>query len=148
MYLPPLAPEEVLIVEVTQRGMRAPIFCVSSIAGVKVNDESGSAETGTRGLEIMIADTAAMRVNRTSCMKRLVSRGNMESTIRRATPIMLFQNPPIRESGEGCSLRNVWSESLYSSHSFNIVSRSHVSFEISHNRAVPCMVTGGQMLKT
>ena len=41
--------------------------------GVRINGDSGSVDTGTRGREFMIAHTSAMKVVNTSCVKSFSS---------------------------------------------------------------------------
>lgn len=45
-------------------------FCVNNNAGVSISGASGSVETGTKGLALMIAITSAIKVDKTSCVRR------------------------------------------------------------------------------
>ncbi len=44
-------------------------FWVKSALGVSINGSSGLVDTGTRGLELIIAATSAMRVESISCVR-------------------------------------------------------------------------------
>lgn len=52
--------------KVASRGKKGISFRVRRKAGVSMNGSLGSADTGTRGLVFMIADTSAINVIRTS----------------------------------------------------------------------------------
>lgn len=47
-------------------GKRAPNFWVGRVEGVKIRGASGSVETGTKGLALIISVTSAIRIIRTS----------------------------------------------------------------------------------
>lgn len=73
-------------------------FWVGSIAGVSIWGTSGSEEMETRGLELMMAVTSAIRVHKTLWVKLLEGvRISIESKILLATPIMHSHTPPMCE---------------------------------------------------
>ena len=81
-------------------------FWVSSIAGVSMNGESISVETGTSSLELMIADTSAISVHRTSWVRLEDSVCvSIESKILCATPIIRSHTSPICEECGGLKVQ-------------------------------------------
>ena len=70
--------------------------------GVRINGDSGSVDTGTRGREFMIAHTSAMKVVNTSCVRVFpVVLTSIELSICRAVRIIRSQAPPMwEECGE------------------------------------------------
>lgn len=78
------------------------VFWVSNIAGVSISGKSGSVETGTSGLELMMAATSAMNVFRTSWVNVFpLAPISMESSILRVIPIILSHAPPMWEAWGG-----------------------------------------------
>lgn len=67
VYLSPLSAEKILVHEVPRRrwdsNLLGEYHCI--IAGVRMNGESGSMETGMRGRAFIIAVTSAIRVHKT-----------------------------------------------------------------------------------
>lgn len=47
------------------------VFCVSNIEGVRMVGMSGSVDTDTKGLALIIAITSDIRVLKTSCVRRV-----------------------------------------------------------------------------
>lgn len=78
-----------------------PIFWVRRVAGVSNTGDSGSEDTGTRGLALIIADTSA-RVTKISWVSwEVFWSSTIESRIFLATPIMHSQEPPMWEEWAG-----------------------------------------------
>lgn len=88
---------------------------MNNVEGVSVRGSSGSIETGTSGLEFIIAVASAMNVVRTSCViLDGPSCSIIESKIFRVMPIILSHTPPMWEAWGGlkihehpCSARNL-----------------------------------------
>ena len=82
-----------------------PVLWVSIIAGVRV-DSLGSSESGVSGLELTIAQTSAMNVDKVSCVKLFIPvRRSMPSKILQVIPITCSQTPPKWEAGGGLKAR-------------------------------------------
>ena len=77
-------------------------FWVKSMAGESRIGAAGSVEMGTSGLALTIADTSAIRVESTSCVRRVcLSCKSMESKILRVTPIIRSHTPPMWDACGG-----------------------------------------------
>ena len=64
-------------------------FWVNSIAAVRISGTSGSLDTGTRGLACTIAETSAIKVVKTSCVRCFEgTSARIASSIRLVTPII------------------------------------------------------------
>ena len=82
---------------------------------VKTSSASGSLETGTSGLALMIADTSAIRVVKTLCVRCFCeTSANMASNTRLATPIILSHAPPVCDAGGGGGELNSHSKPSFS----------------------------------
>ncbi|KAG8566207.1 hypothetical protein GDO81_013136 [Engystomops pustulosus] len=67
---------------------------------------SGSIDTGTRGLELMMAETSARRVIRVSCVSlEEFTSISIEFKILREIPIILSQAPPMWELCGGLKIQ-------------------------------------------
>lgn len=77
-------------------------FWVRSIAGVRMSEYFRSTDTGTSSLVLKIAETSAKNVPKNAwlrCPGRCSN--NMDSEMRRVTPIILSQTPPMMEERGG-----------------------------------------------
>jgi len=82
-------------------GGGTPVFCVRSIDGESMQGCSGSADTGKSDCALIIAETSAIRVQRTLWVKWVLSCRNIESRILLAMPIICSHKPPMWELSGG-----------------------------------------------
>ena len=88
-------------------------FCVRRVAGVSMNGSSGSVDTGTRGLTLMIATISVESASWVSF--DVPSFRNIESKIFLAMPINLSHEPPMWEAWGALNIHlQPWSRKNFS----------------------------------